>query len=178
MKIVKKNLIGLAGLIALIMLVAAFVKKEFAVEKEVLISKPQNEVYDYLKILKNQDNWSVWAKMDPNMKKSYKGTDGTVGFVSAWEGNSDVGSGEQEIKAMVPNSRIDYELRFIKPWESTSPVYMVLEDAGAGVTRVKWGISGKMAYPTNIMMLVMNMNESLGKDFSDGLANLKGILEK
>jgi uncharacterized protein YndB with AHSA1/START domain len=178
MKIVKKLLIGIAGIIALIMLVAAFVKKDFAVEREVVINKPRAEVYNYLKMLKNQDNWSVWAKMDPNMKKTYRGTDGTVGFVSAWEGNSDVGSGEQEIKAMQENTRIDYELRFIKPWESTSPVYMTLEDAAAGSTKLKWAISGKMTYPTNIMMLFMDMDAALGKDFADGLNNLKALLNK
>jgi hypothetical protein len=41
--------------------------------------------------------------MDPDMKKTYRGTDGTVGFVSEWESNKkDVGTGEQEIGLKTP----------------------------------------------------------------------------
>ena len=51
--------------------------------------------------------------MDPDMKKTYRGTDGTVGFVSAWDSEKDdVGKGEQEIIKITDGERIDYELRF------------------------------------------------------------------
>jgi hypothetical protein len=36
-------------------------------------------------MLKNQDNFSVWAKMDPEMKKYYRGMGGNPGFVSGGE---------------------------------------------------------------------------------------------
>ncbi|WP_254500404.1 hypothetical protein, partial [Salmonella enterica] len=68
-------------------------------EREITINKSRQEVYDYIKYLKNQNNFSKWAKMDPAMKTEFRGTDGTVGFVSAWESaKKDVGKGEQEIK--------------------------------------------------------------------------------
>ncbi len=36
---------------------------------------------------------------DPLMKKQFKGTDGTVGFLYAWDSqNNEVGKGEQEIE--------------------------------------------------------------------------------
>ena len=74
----------------------------------------EDEVFDYVKYLKNQDNFSKWASMDPDMQKTYRGTDVTVGFVSAWASdNPDVGVGEQEIKAITAGQRIDFELRFI-----------------------------------------------------------------
>ncbi len=41
-----------------------------------------------------------------------KGVDGTVGAVSAWSGNREVGVGEEEIKKISQNERIDFELRF------------------------------------------------------------------
>src|SRR5690606_7302599 len=99
MKIVKKILIVLAIIIAIPLIIALFVKKDYAVQREVTIDKPKQEVFDYIKYLKNQDNYSKWNKIDPEMKKSYKGTDGTVGFISRWESNKkEVGWGEQEIK--------------------------------------------------------------------------------
>jgi uncharacterized protein YndB with AHSA1/START domain len=179
MKIIKKILIGIIGIIVLILIIALFVKKDYAVEKEIVINKPKTEVFDYIKHLKNQDNFSIWAKADPNMKKEYKGTDATVGFVSAWESNEkNVGMGEQEIKNIVEGERIDFELRFKKPFEATDNAFMTTEAVADAQTKVKWGFNGKMNYPMNIMLLFMDMDKMLGKDLEDGLKNLKGELEK
>jgi len=99
MKILKKILLVAVSLIAILLITAIFTKKDYAVEREITINKPKQVVFDYIKYLKNQDYFSKWATMDPNIKKDYRGTDGTVGFVSAWESdNDDVGKGEQEIK--------------------------------------------------------------------------------
>ena len=125
MRALKKILIILGILIAIPLIVALFVKKDYAVEKEIVINKPKTEVFDYIKFLKNQDNYSKWNRMDPNIKKTYRGTDGTVGFVSHWESeNEEVGWGEQEIKKITEGERIDFELRFIKPFEATEPAFM------------------------------------------------------
>jgi hypothetical protein len=98
MKIVRRILI-VAILVASPFIVALFVKTDFAVEREVIINKPKNDVFNYVKYLKNHDNFGKWATLDPQMKKEYKGVDGAVGFVSVWESeNQEVGKGEQEIK--------------------------------------------------------------------------------
>lgn len=178
MRIVKKILIGIVILLALVLITALFIQKDYATEREVVINKPKQEVFNYIKFLKNQHNYSVWAKMDPAMKKEFRGTDGTEGFVSAWEGNSDVGKGEQKIVRIADGQRIDFELHFIEPFEATSPAYMITEEVSPGQTKVKWGMSGEMNYPLNIMRIFMDMSEVIGKDFQTGLDNLKGILEK
>jgi uncharacterized protein YndB with AHSA1/START domain len=179
MKILKNILILIASLVVLLLVVALFVKKDYAVVREVTINKPKQEVFDYVKYLKNQDSFSKWAMMDPNMKKEYRGTDGTVGFVSAWDSEkSDVGKGEQEIKKIAEGERLDFELRFIKPFEATDYAYMTTETAGTDQTKVKWGFNGKMNYPMNLMLLFMNMDKMLGDDLQTGLSNLKTVLEK
>ena len=89
MKILKRILIIIAILIAIPLVVALFVKRDFMASQQIIINKPNAEVFNYLKYLKNQNNYSKWALMDPNMKKTFRGTDATVGFVSAWESESD-----------------------------------------------------------------------------------------
>ena len=179
MKILKVLLFFVGSLIVLLLVVALFVKKEIAVEREITIAKPNKEVFEYIKFLKNQDNYSVWNKKDPNSKKTYTGTDGTVGFVAGWDSqNKDVGMGEQEIKKIVEGERMDVELRFKKPMNATDYAYFTTVAADSMHTTVKWGFTGKMPYPFNLMGLVINMNEMLGKDLSGGLANLKEVLEK
>ena len=55
------------------------------------------------------------ARTRSHMKKEFKGTDGKAGAVSYWNGNKEVGEGEQEIKRIVENEVIETELRFLNP---------------------------------------------------------------
>lgn len=178
MKILKKILIVLVILIAIPLVAALFVKKDYTVEREVTIHKPKQEVFDYVKYLKNQDNYSKWAMMDPDMEKTYRGTDGTEGFVSAWNSDKeDVGSGEQEIRKITEGQRIDFELRFFKPFESVSPAYMTTRATSEDQTKVTWGFEGHMNYPMNLMMVFVDFEKVIGDDLQTGLDNLKEILE-
>lgn len=88
---------------------ALFVNRDYAVARTVVIERPSQEVFGYVKLLRNQDLYSKWADLDPNMEQSFSGTDGTVGFISAWKGNSDVGEGEQEIMDMDERIGADYD---------------------------------------------------------------------
>ena len=134
--------------VAIPFVVALFVKKTYSVEREIMISKPKQVVFDYLKFLKNQDKFSKWATMDPNMKKEYRGIDASVGFVSAWESqNKNVGKGEQEIRKITDGKRIDFELRFIKPFVGVANAYMTTDSMSRSETIVNWGFDSKMTYP-------------------------------
>ncbi|NAS11711.1 SRPBCC family protein [Poritiphilus flavus] len=167
----------LVGLVLLILLLAIIAPKNYDVNREIVINQPVPKVFDYLKYLKNQDNWSPWAKKDPNMKKEFSGTDGTVGAISKWDGNKDVGMGEQEITRLVDNEVIESQLRFFKPWKSQSDAYMRVAESGSESTKVTWGFSGKNKFPMSIMMLFMNMDKMVGKDFEEGLSSLKSVME-
>lgn len=166
-------------LIGVPLITALFVQKKYKVVQEITINKPKQEVFDYIKYLKNQDNFSKWANMDPEMKKTFTGTDATVGFISAWESNNpDVGKGEQEITAIDEGKRVDFEIRFLEPWESTDFAFMSTESISPDKTRVLWGFNGEMKYPMNLMFLFMDLEGMLNDDLHTGLTNLKDILEE
>jgi hypothetical protein len=179
MKIIKTILFSILGIIALALIVAFFMPKEYAVEREVIINQPKDSVFAYIKYLKNQDNFSVWAKTDPNMKKTFTGVDGTVGAISAWESNDqNIGVGEQEIKKITEGEQVDFELRFKTPFEATEDAYISTEAISSTETKVKWGFNGGMDYPMNLMLPFLQMDKVIGKDLQTGLDNLKVILEK
>jgi len=179
MSIVKTLLTIVAVVVVFLLVVAFFVKKEYTVERDVTINQPKQQVFEYIKLLKNQNNFSKWARMDPKMKQEFKGTDGTVGFISLWSSEvKNVGQGEQEISKITEGQRIDYHLRFIKPFKSNSEAYLETIAVSPNQTRVKWVFTGVMNYPMNVMLLFMNMDKMLGPDLQTGLDNLKGILEK
>ena len=64
MKALKIILIIILVIIAIPLVIALFVKKDYAVEREIIINRPASEVFDYVKYLKNQNNFSKWATMD------------------------------------------------------------------------------------------------------------------
>lgn len=167
----------LLGLAVIIFFLAIIAPKSYDVNRSIVINQPISKVFDYLKFLKNQDEWSPWGKRDPNMKKDFTGVDGQVGAVSKWEGNKEVGMGEQEITRIVENEVIETQLRFLKPWKSQSDAYMKVEAQDADETKVVWGFSGKNKFPMSIMMLFMNMDKAVGKDFEEGLSSLKARME-
>jgi hypothetical protein len=170
---------AVGSFIALILLIALFTKKDYAILRQVHIAKPKDEVFEYLRFLKNQDHFNKWVMIDPKVRKQFKGTDGTVGFTSSWDSdNRQVGKGEQEIKRIIAGKRIDYEIRFEKPFKAISPAYLVFEPADNDGTHVKWGFEGRMSYPMNAMMLFIDIPGILAKDLDVSLKNLKGIMER
>jgi len=179
MKVLKTILIVLAIIVAIPLITALFVKKSYSVEREITIEKPEQEVFNYIKFLKNQDTFSKWATMDPDMKQEYAGTDGQAGFVSSWDSDDkNVGKGEQTIVSISEGERIDYDLHFIKPFEGRADAWMTTDPVSEDQTKVVWGFNSKMNYPMNLMMLFVNMENMIGEDLSTGLANLKSVMEK
>ena len=152
MKIVKKILIVVIIIIAIPLIIALFIKKEYSIQREITINKPQQEVFNYVKYLKNQDYYSKWVMTDPAMKKDFRGTDGTVGFVYAWNSkNKNAGKGEQEITKIMEGKRLDIEVRFEKPLEGIATTPIETEAISENETKVKWGMNGKNNYPMNFM---------------------------
>lgn len=176
MKIFVRILMGLGFLILILLLTAAFLKKEYVVEKSIAINKPKTDIFNYIKFLKNQNEYSKWARMDTTMKKVFSGTDATPGFVSAWDSNNEkVGKGEQEIVKITEGEQVNYEIRFEKPMKDVAQSFMRTDSIAPDKTIVKWQISGYMPYPMNIMGPFMD--KMIGGDLEEGLQNLKIMQE-
>jgi hypothetical protein len=90
------------GIVAFLAILSVLMGNKMVIEKSVLVSKSRKEVYDYLKLTKNQDYFSVWNMKDSNMDKKFQHEDGKVGFIYSWNSptNKGVGEGEQEIISM------------------------------------------------------------------------------
>ena len=83
----------IGGLLLAILLLVLLAPKNYHVKRSITINRTRTDVFNYLRYLKNQDEWSPWKKKDPNMKQEWVGEDGTVGFTAKWEGNKDIGVG-------------------------------------------------------------------------------------
>jgi hypothetical protein len=196
MKAIKFILIGIFSLIAslnLLLLIALYIKKDFAVEREITINKPKQEVFDYIKYVKNLDNFGVWNMRYPNMIKYYEGIDGTVGFTSfwLWDEKKFRWCSSLEIKEIKDGERLDSEVLLMLPFQAIDHAYMITDGINKDQTKVKWGYNHKGDYTLNLIRLFrhldeiignlvfwMKMEEMLGNDLKKGLENLKSNLEK
>jgi len=177
MNIVITILLVLAGIIALLLIIALFMKRKHYVKREININAPLQKVFDFLKLLKNQDQFNKWATTDKqNRKVEFKGTDGTVGFIYAWSGNKSAGVGEKEIMNIVEAKRIETEIRFVKPMRVSASVIFETEPLSENQTKVNLINTGTLKYPLNIMIPMAEKN--FPKEMDASLSTLKGILEK
>jgi hypothetical protein len=176
MNIVTTILFIVAGIIALQLIIALFMRREHRVRREITINAPRQKVFDYVRFLGNQEKFSKWAAADANRKKVFRGTDGTAGFVYAWSGNKNAGEGEKEIKRIIEGKRVETEIRFVKPMAAVAHVIMETESVSDNQTRVSWSNASTLKYPLNIM--VPMVEKMLAKEMDISLLNLKGILEK
>jgi effector-binding domain-containing protein/uncharacterized protein YndB with AHSA1/START domain len=175
MKALKAILYIVGGILALALIVAIFLPKSGRVERSVLIKAPKEVIWEKLKDLNSFKTWSPWNVLDPSMKVTIEGAVG-VGQKYSWVGNDQVGSGSMEVKALDEMKRVDIEVKFLKPWESTSPSWTTMNDSADGVA-VTWGFDWKMSYPMNVMCLFMNMDKMVGDKYAEGLENFKKMCE-
>ena len=176
MNILLTVLLVLGGFIALLLIIALLMKKEHYVRREVIIHAPRQKVFDYVKLLRNQDEFNKHAMTDSDRKREFKGTDGTVGYIYSWSGDKSAGEGEKEIKNIVEGKKVEMEIRFTKPMEARATVIMETESLSDNQTKVYWSNAGTLKYPFN--MLIPMMEKSVAKSMDSSLQKLKAILEK
>ena len=176
MNIIITILLVVAGIIILLLLIALFMKREHYVKREIIINAPRQKVFDYLKLLKNQDKFNKWAMADPDRNREFKGTDGTVGFTISWNGDKHVGEGEKKITNIIEGKRIETQIRFVRPMATIANVIMETESLSDNQTKVYLSNAGTLKYPMNIMIPIAE--KRFPKDMDISLSTLKNILER
>lgn len=173
---IKKILLSLLAIIALILIVAAFQPGEFRVTRSATIAAPAAEIFPAINDLHRWTAWSPWEKLDPAMQRTFEGPAAGVGASYAWEGNSAVGAGKMTITESRPAEAIRIKLEFFKPMPGICPTEFTFRPEGKG-TNVTWTMSGTNNYVSKVFCLFMNMDKMIGGDFEKGLATLKANAE-
>lgn len=173
--IVLKIATVLIAIIAVAFTIAIFTKKKYNIKREVVVNAPQAKVYDYVRLHKNQKDFNHWLSFDPDTKINITGsTDGTPGSILHFESNhKKVGTGEWENVNMVPNERIDLELRFLKPYVFTASGNIQFQAQSDNKTNIVWNYYSGMNWPKNFMLLLMDMDKIIGKDIEATLNKIK-----
>jgi uncharacterized protein YndB with AHSA1/START domain len=169
-------LLMVTGFIALLLIIALFMKKDHYVRREIIINASRQKVFDYVKLLGNQEKFNKWAMADPGRNRELKGTDGTVGFTISWNGDKSVGEGEKEIMNIIEGRKVETQIRFVRPMATTAIVTLETESLSDNQTKVYMSNAGTLKYPLNLMIPIAE--RKFPKDMDISLSTLKSILEK
>lgn len=164
------------AVIAVILLIAATKPDSFQVVRRAAIEAPPERVFPFINDFRRWPEWSPWEKLDPAMKKDLGGPESGVGSSYAWEGNKKAGQGRMEITESQPPSRVVIDLDFIKPFNSHNVTEFELAPKD-GATDLTWTMRGPANFITKVMMVFVSMDRMVGRDFDQGLANLKRVAE-
>ena len=169
-------LIGLVLLVIVFVVVVALRPDNFRVQRSATIAAPPATVFAYVNDLHKFQEWSPWARRDPNSKIVFQGPDAGTGASFSWAGNKEVGEGAMTLTESKPAELVQFRLDFKKPFEASNTADFSFKPEG-DKTVVTWGMSGKNNFVFKAVGLFMDCDKMIGKDFEAGLDNLKALAE-
>jgi uncharacterized protein YndB with AHSA1/START domain len=173
---VRNILIGIAAVIAVLVIVVATRPATFHVERSITIAAPPERAFLQVNDFHAWAAWSPWEKLDPQMNRTFEGPSSGAGASYAWTGNDKVGAGRMTIERSQAPSQIAIKLQFIKPWTATNATLFVFTPISEG-TKVTWAMHGHNSFGAKAASLFMDMDKLVGGDFERGLAALKTVAE-
>jgi uncharacterized protein YndB with AHSA1/START domain len=174
MKILKW-LLGIVLVLAAVLLLGGLaLPSKFTVQRSVRTSAPPEKVYPLVADPRGWKQWSVWNRRDPAMQITYSGPPAGTGAVWEWKSQSE-GDGRMTITAADPALRVAFDLYF--PDFGTTSQGELRFAVADGSTQIVWVMNGDLGKNPLMHWMSLFMDRMIGKDFDDGLANLKAVAE-
>ena len=169
-------LLALLALVIIILIVIAMQPSHFRVTRSAEMAAPPRAVFEQVNDFHNWNDWSPWAKMDPDARNTFTGPASGEGASMAWAGNKNVGEGSMTITESKPDNLVRIRLDFLKPFKGTSDVEFNIQPSGDR-SHVTWTMSGPSNFIGKAMGLFMNCEKMIGSQYEQGLANIRNIVE-
>jgi hypothetical protein len=171
MKIFKKILLVIGVLLLALIVFSQFLPSTYHVERRVVIAAKVEGIYPWLNNLKKWPEWSAWtAAKDPSLVYAYEGPEEGAGAVSKWDSKK-FGEGSMKITDAEPGKSLKFDLSF-EHGKYLSKGNITLAPDGES-TKVTWGMDGTVSRNPLDRFFSLMMDSMVGKDFEEGLQNLK-----
>ena len=148
----------------------------FAYIRSATIAAPPAVVFAQVNDLHKWQEWSPWAKIDPNAKIIYEGPDAGAGAAYSWAGSAKLGAGRMEITESKPVGLLRFRLDFLKPFKATNAVEFTFKPEGRK-TQVTWAMTGRNNFVMKAVGLFIDCEKMCGGQFEQGLAQLASVSE-
>ncbi len=175
MKILKRILIVVAGIIVLLSIIGLLLPSKSHVERSIVINAPIETVFDQVNTLKNWKKWSPWYKKDTAAVITYNNIPSGNGASYSWESkNKEVGAGTLTLSDVKPNEHITENMAF-KDWGDAKAEMNFTKEGNA--TKVTWIMDSDYGWNIFFRYIGVFMKGDLEKQFDDGLLALKDASE-
>lgn len=172
---VRNIVIGLVVLVALVIGGAYILPQNVHVERSTVVGAAPTEVFAVVNDLSRFNEWSPWAKIDPNTQYKIEGPPAGVGAKMSWTStNENVGNGSQEIIESTPFSHVKTKLDFGA--QGIAVASFTFEPVEGG-TKVTWGFDSDVGMNPIGRYTGLMFDSMIGKDYEAGLAELKKLVE-
>jgi effector-binding domain-containing protein len=177
MKIARLLFFFILAVLTVTALSSLLISTSQTVDRSITINAPASVVYGQLSQLQNFNKFSAWTQSDTGTKYTLAGVDGTVGASSSWKGDPHVsGEGKLEIISLVPDKKIVHHLHFVQPRSGNAESVFIMNEKN-GITTLTWSFELATPRPWNIFNLFYSLDKKMGKDFEDGLVQMKKGIE-
>jgi len=173
MQWIKKLLVALVVLIAVVVAVGFLLPSTIHIERNTVIQAPASAVFPYLNNYRLFNSWSPWAKKDPSTRYTYTGPESGVGAKLSWDGK-EMGQGSQQIIESEVDRRVKVALDFGEMGQATATYTLQAEGDG---TKVTWAFDEQFGNNLLARYFGLVLERFLGPDYEQGLANLKAVVE-
>ena len=178
MKFARLLLFFLLSVIAVTAILSFMLPTRQKIERSIVINSSAAGIYNQLNKLENFNKFSVWSQQDSSAIYTLSGLDGTIGATSSWKGSPEIsGEGKIEIAELGTNKKVVHKIHFTKPQKGTAESIFTLLETNLATTTVTWTFYISTPRPWNIFNLFSSLDKQMGKDFEDGLAAMKAMIE-
>lgn len=137
------------------------------------IHAPIETVFDVVNDLTQLEEWSPFVAMDPSIISVVSDPASGVGSVYSWKGKR-IGSGSMTMSACTKPYKIAFDMDFNGKDKALSEYLLTETD---GVTTITWFLGGQRGIGGQLMNVLFKFDKMMAKNFADGLASLKKLVE-
>jgi len=174
MKILRKVIIWIIAILAILVIVAYLLPRNYMVERSVVINADKEIIYDYVCDFDKWEEWTPWTDdMDSTMTMEVVGNC-EVGAIQKWSDEN--GDGQLVVTELIPYQLVQYDLSFYGG-EYASVGKLSIEPQDEEGFLVTWSDEGDLGYNPIHRYYGLMMDSQIGPQFLEGLENLKKICE-
>lgn len=150
---------------------------EYVVTKSIIVNQPKNVVFDHIRLIFRQREFSKFQITKRPTHIEFYGDDGLRDYKYRWDSRDwRIGSGLQKIRKVHLGEGIDTTLELFRPNPVKLKVKIFAEYVSETQTRIVWKFFGEFRYPENYVLWFYSMDIRYGIKMKRSLNTLKKIL--
>jgi hypothetical protein len=166
-------LLIIAAIVVAILVYAATKPGTFSISRSATMEAPPARIFPFVNNLADHAKWSPFAQ-DPKTNHVLGTPSAGTGARIDFDGNC---RGSLSVTDSKPDSKILMRLLMTKPMPCDNKIEFSFVPEGAS-TNITWQMSGPQPYLGKLMSVFINCEKMVGKQFEQGLTELKKLSEQ